>query len=168
MKDHAKCFILTPDGYEEISYTELTARREADPSYLDRRFIPFHGMLMEVSPEDYRAFYRERRRQKYLYEEGARAGTFSYNALDNEEMSGEDILVDTSTLVDETVSDKLLLEQMLLCFGQLFEDDRTLLTALYFDGKSERKLAKELGISQAAVHKRRRRAIAKLKNMMGF
>lgn len=69
-KDFAKskCFIKTDNGYEEITYEELLRREEADPSYKGRRFLPLHGMLMEVTPEQYRDFYKARRRQKYLYE----------------------------------------------------------------------------------------------------
>ena len=65
-KDFAKskCFIKTDNGYEEITYEELLRREETDPSYKGRRFLPLHGMLMEVTPEQYKDFYKERRRQK--------------------------------------------------------------------------------------------------------
>ena len=84
---------------------------------------------MEVSPEDYRAFYREAERQKYLRKEARRTYELSYDALDSDDLSGEDILADPSPPPDESVSDKLLLEEMLRCFGQLGADDRALLTA---------------------------------------
>ena len=80
MNDHTKCFILAASGYEEITYITLTERLESDPSYQDRKFIPLHGMLMEVSEDDYKDFYRERRRQKYLREEAVRADEVSYDA----------------------------------------------------------------------------------------
>ena len=47
----AKCFILSPEGYQEISYLELCRRRDMEPDYQNRKFIPLHGMLMEVTPE---------------------------------------------------------------------------------------------------------------------
>jgi len=72
MNDNAKCFTFTASGYEEITYITLTERRESDPSYQNRRFIPLHGMLMEVSEDDYKKFYKDRRRQKYLREESVR------------------------------------------------------------------------------------------------
>lgn len=49
----SKCFILSADGYKEITYKELLRRRDTDKTYADKRFIPLHGMLMEVSPEEY-------------------------------------------------------------------------------------------------------------------
>ena len=60
-KDFAKskCFIKTDNGYKEITYEELLHREEADPSYKAWKFLPLHGMLMEVTPEEYQAFYKE-------------------------------------------------------------------------------------------------------------
>ena len=62
----AKCFILSPEGYQEISYLELCRRRDMEPDYQDRKFIPLHGMLMEVTPEQYAEFYRIQNRQRYM------------------------------------------------------------------------------------------------------
>jgi DNA-directed RNA polymerase specialized sigma24 family protein len=166
MKDQAKCFILTPDGYEEITYAELTYRRETDPSYAARRFIPVHGTLLEVREGEYKDFYQKRRRKKYLDEEAARVGEFSYNSLDTDEMNGEDIIADPAPPIDDAVSDKLLIEQMLVCFGQLDEDDRAVLSALYFEGKSERILAGDLGIPRMTLNYRKAKALDRLRRMM--
>ena len=39
----AKCFILSPEGYQEISYLELCRRRDMEPDYQNRKFIPCMG-----------------------------------------------------------------------------------------------------------------------------
>jgi RNA polymerase sigma factor (sigma-70 family) len=168
MNDDARCFVLAQSGYEEIPYAELKRRRESDPAYAGKRFIPLHGMLMEVTEADYRDFYKNIRRQKYLNEEAARNGAFSYNTLDSDEMSGEDVIEDTSPPVDEQALDRLLIEEMLLCFGRLDEAERALLAALYFDDKSERELADELGVPRTTLSYRRSKAVALLKKMMGL
>ncbi|MCL2343739.1 MAG: helix-turn-helix domain-containing protein [Firmicutes bacterium] len=116
---------------------------------------------MQVTEADYRSFYRDMRRQRYLDEESARNGAFSYDTLD-----GEDFIVDSLPLLDEVVPDKLLLEQMLLCFGLLAEGDRVLLTALYFEGQSEDAVSRALGVTQQTVNKWRKRAIRRLKKLM--
>ena len=65
---NGKCFILSPDGYEEITYAELCRRRDADESYKDKKFIPLHGMLIvhldndcntavEIFPELFRSYF---------------------------------------------------------------------------------------------------------------
>ncbi len=50
--------------------------------------------------------------------------------------------------------------------AKLPEEDRALITALYFDNVSVHKLAKQLGISRAAVRYRRRGALKKLRDMI--
>lgn len=57
-----KVFILSDGEYMEISYEKLCSLKK------DRRFVLLHGMLMEVSEDTYQDFYRDKRRQKYLYE----------------------------------------------------------------------------------------------------
>ena len=90
---NAKCFVFAPDGYEEITYSELCRRREMDQGYEEKKFIPLHGMLMEVTPEQYREFYRNRRRQKYLDERSKDNGDISIDMLTTPEFNGADILV---------------------------------------------------------------------------
>ncbi len=162
MKDNTRCFILAPDGYEEISYAELARRRMQDSTYTRRRFIPLHGMLMEVSEAEYRRFYRDRRRQKYLAEEAAKNGEVSYHAL-----GCEGIIKDSSPSVEEQVSNRLMAEELRRCLAKLNDADKRLLSALYLDGKGERAVAKELGITQQAVNKQRHCALSRLRRLMG-
>ena len=165
MNDNSKCFIVTPSGYEEITLAELKLRRETDPIYTDKRFIALHGMLMEVRESDYREFYKVKRRQKYIDEEASRIGLLSYHALDTNEMSGEEILIDGSSFVEEQVTRKLDIEAMLRCFSKLNEADRKLLRALYFDGKSEQQLSKDTGVPRRTINYKKQRAITKLKKL---
>lgn len=60
-----KVFVLEGKTYLELSYTEFRQQRV---TYQGRWFIPLHGMLMEVSEDAYKEFYKDRRRQKYLNE----------------------------------------------------------------------------------------------------
>ena len=79
--NNAKCFVLTSNGYEEITYSELCQRANINPQYRTRKFIPLHGMLMEVTPEDYRLFYKTQRRVNYLKEQAIRHKTISFDML---------------------------------------------------------------------------------------
>lgn len=166
MKDNVKCFILAAAGYEEITYAALKQRVESDPDYKTKKFIPLHGTLMEVPEEDYREFYRVRRRQKYLLEEAIRAGEVSVDALDDDETNGADLIEDPSPQPEDVVADRMMLESMRRCLKLLDEKSRELIQAVFYDGKSERTLAKELGLTQPAVHYRIAQALAKLKVFM--
>ena len=168
MKSTARCFVITDNGYEEITYAALEERRAADPAYADRKFIWLHGMLMEAAKTDFFLFCKDKRRQKYIAEEAALNGAFSYNSLDSDGMSGEEIIADDSPLTDEKALVNLALEEIPRCLGRLPEADRDLLTAYYFDSKTERDLAVELGITQPTVNYRRHKAIDRLRKLMGF
>ena len=63
MNGTVRCFIRIHGQYKEISYEELLKRKETDASYRDKRFIPLHGMLLEVPPEETTTL------SKYLREE---------------------------------------------------------------------------------------------------
>lgn len=158
-KDFAKskCFIKTDNGYEEITYEELLRREEADPSYKGRRFLPLHGMLMEVTPEQYRDFYKARRRQKYLYERSRENRDISIDMLTTEQFNGADILVSDGMDIEEQVAYKLLLDKLHSCLALLTEEERELIYALFFGEKTEREWSAETGIPQKTINDRKRR-----------
>ena len=82
-KDYArsKCFVKKNGQYEEITYEELQRRCGEDETYKRRKFLPLHGMLMEVSEEEYIRFYRLRNRQKYLQRAAAANQEISFDSI---------------------------------------------------------------------------------------
>ena len=58
-----KVFILENEKYKEITYSELQELEQSDKSYAEKFFLPLYGMLMEVTAETYKAYYRDKRRQ---------------------------------------------------------------------------------------------------------
>lgn len=52
------------------------------------------------------------------------------------------------------------------CLDLLDADERELIDALFYDGFTERKYAKKLGISKTALQARKVRTLAKIKNLM--
>ncbi len=162
---NAKCFVFAPDGYEEITYSELCRRREMDQSYEEKKFIPLHGMLMEVTPEHYREFYRNRRRQKYLDERSKDNGDISIDMLTTPEFNGADILV-SSEDIEEQVVLRMMVDKLRSCLLMLSEEERELLHDLFYIGLSERDAAEKYAVSQVAIHKRKKRVLDKLKKMM--
>ena len=167
-KDFAKskCFIRTGSGYEEITYGELLRREETDPSYKSRRFLPLHGMLMEVTAEQYEDFYRDRRRQKYLYERSKENRDISIDMLTTEQFNGADILVSDGMDIEEQVTRKILLDKLHICLSLLTEEEQVLVWALFFESKTEREWSAETGIPQKTINDRKRRILGKLKKLL--
>ena len=167
-KDFAKskCFIKTDNGYEEITYEELLRREEADPSYKGRRFLPLHGMLMEVTPEEYQAFYKEQNRQQYINRRSIDRGDISYDMLTTDEKDGTNILVDNAPDIVEQVEKRIMLDKLRTSLALLSEEELQMLISLFYLEITERDLAREYQISQVAIHKRKQRILEKLKKLL--
>ena len=56
-----KVFILENGKYKEITYSELQELEQSDKSYAEKFFLPLYGMLMEVTAETYKAYYKDKR-----------------------------------------------------------------------------------------------------------
>lgn len=57
-----KVFVLENGNYQEITYNELKTLEQADKEYANKYFLPLHGMLMEVTEDEYRSYYKDKRR----------------------------------------------------------------------------------------------------------
>ena len=150
----AKCFILSPEGYQEISYLELCRRRDMEPDYQNRKFIPLHGMLMGVTPEQYAEFYRIQNRQRYMDRRSADNGDISVDMLTTDEFNGADILVDPGESIDELVIRKMQTDKLIDCLSLLEQAEQLLIRDLFYNGLTERDAAQKYGVSQVAIHKR--------------
>ena len=161
-----KVFVLENGNYQEITYNELKTLEQADKEYANKYFLPLHGMLMEVTEEEYKAYYKDKRRQKYIDERSRENGDVSYDALDSSDMLGESVLVDIETNVEEQVTNKIILEQLHNAFLLLSEEERKLIMLKFFKGFSEVKLSGYYGISQQAISKRLKKVLLKVKEII--
>lgn len=162
---NAKCFIFSTGGYEEITYSELLRRQKTDKSYEIKKFIPLHGMLMEVTQEQYISFYKDRRRQKYLRECSADNGDFSIDMLSSPEFDGVDILVSDDDIVEHIVN-KMMVDKLRDTLGLLTTEEIELIQDIFYNEITERELAVKHGVSQVAIHKRKKRILEKLKKLL--
>ena len=159
----AKCFIKSENGFEEITYEELLNLVDTDSTYAEKKFIPLHGMLMEVSLKDYKVFYKNRRRQKYLHELSAENEDISFDMLTTDEFSGEDILIDYDNDVSEQAITKIIFNKLDEVLPLLTGDEQFIIESIYYKGMTERELAPVLGVSQPVINKRKNRILEKLK-----
>lgn len=161
-----KCFVFSADGYEEITYMELLHRQEKDKRYKMKRFIPLHGMLLEVTQEQYREFYKERRRHKYLMEQSIRNKDVSIDALLKSDTREIKVLTDWCADVAAQAEKNILLEKLEDAMHCLSDEERLLLYRRYYDEMTEMEIAGIYGISQQAVSKRIWRVLGKLKKIL--
>lgn len=158
-----KMFILENGTYLELSYAQFHQQKD---TYQGRRFLPLHGMLMEVSEDAYRAFYREQRRQKYLNERSKDNGDFSYDMLTTDEFNGEDILVDAVSDTSGQAEKNILLDKLKKVLYELPDNERQLIDALFTQGLSEREWSAQSGIPQKTINDRKNRLLTKLRKLL--
>lgn len=131
--------------------------------------LPAEGKLIEVTKEQYSAFYKHKRREKYLEERDKAHRLQHYSDLDTDEILGEEMFSYPEEVgVEEQVVDKMLLETMLQCVRELPEEDQMYIHALFYQKKTEREYAEELGLAQATVNYHRNRIISALKEKMNI
>ena len=168
MKKYAprKVFILEQGEYVEISYEELCRREEMDSTYNDKLFIPLHGMIMEVTKEQYDAFYRDHERQRYLRRRDIRYGLLSIDSFDTETDRGTDYLCICAEDVAEVVAHTMLLDKLRTVIHTLTDEEKELIDKHFYQEIPQTALAEELGISQQAISKRIAKICAKIKNLI--
>ena len=73
---------------------------------------------------------------------------------------------DTSESVDDIVLRRVAEEDLHQALRKLNDEEYALIRAMFYDGLTERAYARILGVSQAAVHKKKMRILNKLKDFL--
>lgn len=132
-------------------------------------YIKVEGTIVEVTEAVYHMYYKMERRERHLVEKDQEHGLVSYHALDAEDTLGEEMLpVPDIACVEDVAIGHILQERLHRCLELLSAQDRELIHALYFEGLSERQLAKRTGVPQRTINDRKRKVIAQLKKMLKF
>lgn len=161
-----KVFILEDGKYIEMPYEEFNRRKQEDESYREKRFLSLHGMLMEVTKEEYLSYYKDKRRQRYIDERAKKFGTFSYDALTTDEFNGEDILVDPKHDTAEEAELRIMTDKLRKAILKLSEEERSLIKEHFFEEKSQVELSRRYGVNQSNISRRIARILLKLKKLL--
>ncbi|QIB68341.1 RNA polymerase sigma factor (sigma-70 family) [Muricomes intestini] len=120
---------------------------------------------VEVSEAVYRAYHKEREAERYQNK------LIHQNELSLERFREDGVNIDYLIVrVQPDIVDKLIrqeqLEALWIALQFLPEDERFLIDELFFNDKSERKLATELGMATMTLHDRKHRILKKLKKLL--
>lgn len=144
-----------------------------------KKKIWIRGQFIEVTDEVYTAYMKGDRKIRY-FENDLKTGR-TVRDKDGNIMqifpSREDSLdrlmednahqfSDSHESVEDVVIQKIFLEKLHMALAKLPEKDRELIVALFYEEKSERKYAEQIGVSPSTVHRRREKIIKKLKNYL--
>ena len=140
---------------------------------MSKQYIMKNGIVVEVSDEIYKMLKKSDRRIRYV-EEDLKQTRYIINkkkcttreiparedSLDRLTALGFDF-TDSTADFDEAVLIKIMLDQAL---EKLSDEERYLITQLFYFGRTERELAEELGVSQYTVNRNKHKILKKLKD----
>ncbi|WP_455530648.1 RNA polymerase sigma factor [Ruminococcus sp.] len=152
----------THDGYTEVSEEFFKDYINSFPEGERAYFINLGYAVMETTKTEYKNFYKEYRRERYVDEEAQRAGNVSLNDIDSDELDGIGVVVDTSEPFEEKVHRQLMIEKLSKGMAILNDEEKALIEMLYFDGMSERQITEVTGIARTTLNYRRNRIMKKL------
>ena len=154
----------------EIEWIEMTGnefyRFVNSPEGRGRHFIDMDDVVLEASEFEARSFKTEKNHSYYIQAQEDGWSTLSLYATENENgCSGEEIVADETQDVEAEVILRMEYRALCAALHQMDKDSRLLIHALYLadERKTERDLAKELGVSQNAINKQKKKILQKLK-----
>lgn len=143
---------------------------------MSKKYTMKNGKAVEVSDEIFEILKKSDRRIRYVEEDlkqtryiiNKKKGTTREipareDSLDRLTALGHDF-ADSAADFDDAVLRKIMLEQAL---EKLSDEERYLITQLFYFGRTERDLADELGVYRNAVHSQKAKILKKLKKMLG-
>jgi RNA polymerase sigma factor (sigma-70 family) len=125
--------------------------------------IRVENKLVSVDKDIYLYYYKAKRQEKYYEEKDLAHGVVSYDAMDTNEIIGEEMIPDTSESVEDVIITKLIIEKLYKCLEMLTVDELWLIKNLFYKEMTERQIADSLGCSQPLIHRRKNRILNKLK-----
>lgn len=166
-KEPQKVYILENGSYIEITYEQFCQIRSADGEYRKNHyFLRLHGVLMEVSEKDYKIFYKNHRRQKYLKERAEEKRDISLDMLAKEKYGGEVMIPDITENVEMQVERKLMLENLKTCILLLSDESQKIIYLRFYENLTEAQIGEIYGITQQAVSKRIDKIKEKIKKLL--
>ena len=127
--------------------------------------ITVDGENVEVSAEVYRAYSKADRRERYCDEQEA-GMMLSLEQLDEDGVSISLMAGQHPESAENAAMRKILGEQAIEALLTLDKEDRRLIKAVVIDGKPEKDYAEVIGVVQSTVHKRKKRILKKIFDLM--
>jgi DNA-directed RNA polymerase specialized sigma24 family protein len=139
--------------------------RRADGSFT--YVISVDGERVEVSKEIYEAYSQEDRRARYL-DECDEGRVLSIECMADGNAILEYFTVRRVESAEDAALRKMLVNRTMSAIATLSPDDKRLIYALAIMGVTEKRYADLTGVSQAAVHKRKKRVFKKIFDLVGY
>ena len=120
---------------------------------------------VEVSEAVYGAYHKEREAERYQ-RKCIHQFELSLERFQDEGVNVEFLITRFQPSIEDMMIDQEQLRKLHIALDALTVEERLLIHELFFNGKSERILASETGISNMTIHDRKCRILKKLKKLI--
>lgn len=145
----------------------------------DTKRIWIDGQIVEVTDEVYTAYMKGDRKMRY-FETDLKTERFVISkdgrveriipsredSLDRLTEDNAQQFVACQESIEDAVIRQIMIDDLHTAISQLTEKEQELIYTLFFDGKTEREYAQQLGVYRNAVHKKKMRILEKLKKLL--
>ncbi len=132
---------------------------------MENYYVMIDGKKIYVKKEIYEEMCNvngESRRRAYI-NKLAKENEISLQRLDEIGFSIEKQTLQNQKLIEDEIVNKLMIEKMKFAISTLDDDEKELIRKIFFDGLSERELAKIVGITNVAINKKLKKILSKIK-----
>ena len=130
-------------------------------------YIIINGEKICVSEEVYNVYRQMRRQERTLSEKDSRNFVLKYEDFADGEVTGEEQIYDfLQPSVEELALTNIIYRKLHKAIEMLQQDERELITAIYFQGYSVHQLAKKTGAPYMTISCRKARILCKLKKIL--
>ena len=144
-----------------------------------KKKIWIHGQFIEVTDEVYAAYMKGDRKIRYFENDLKKERTVKdkdgnikqilpsrEDSLDRLMEDNAQQFSDSHESVEDIVIQKISLEKLHMALSKLSKKDQDLIYALFYEEKTERDYAKQVGVYPSTVHSRKIRILKKLKKLL--
>ena len=128
-------------------------------------YIYVRGKAVPVSEEVYKTYWKITEHEKYLQRKDWKYGVIPFSALDHDGHFVDNI-IDEKIDLEKIVEVKMQIEELNKALATLTEEERDIITAIFFKEESLRSIGERKNRSYQAIGKRRDKILEKLKKIL--
>ena len=128
-------------------------------------YLYVKGKAVPVSEEVYKAYWKITEHEKYLQRKDWKHNVILFSALDHDGHF-EDNIIDEKIDLEKIVEVKMQIEELNKALATLTEEERDIITAIFFREESLRSIGERKNRSYQAIEKRRDKILEKLRKLL--
>lgn len=128
-------------------------------------YLYVKGKAVPVSEEVYKAYWKITEHEKYLQRKDWKHNVISFSALDHDGHFVDNI-IDEKIDLEKIVEVKMQIEELNKALNTFTEEERDIITAIFFREESLRSIGERKNRSYQAIGKRRDKILEKLRKIL--